>query len=96
MEIVMRTLTLVGTFLLLSFTARAETILASVNGMVCAFCATGIEKTFQKQDAVEKVEVDLEKQLVTVSTKGNATIDDATVKRLIEGAGYEVTAIKRQ
>lgn len=96
MEPIMRTLSLVATLLFFSSAAHAETILASVNGMVCAFCATGIEKTLEKQAAVEKVEVDLEKQLVTVSTKGGKTLDDATVTKLIEEAGYEVTAIKRQ
>ena len=33
----------------------AETIHTTVNGMVCAFCATGIEKTFRKQPEVESV-----------------------------------------
>jgi copper chaperone CopZ len=92
----MRILTLISTLLLFSSAARAETILASVNGMVCAFCATGIEKTLEKQPAVEKVEVDLEKQLVTVSTKEGGTLDDATITRLIEGAGYTVTGIQRK
>ena len=92
----MRTFAIIATALLFSSTAHAETILASVNGMVCAFCATGIEKTFQKQSVVEKVEVDLDKRLVTVSTKEGATLDDATVTKLIEGAGYAVTEIKRK
>jgi copper chaperone CopZ len=92
----MRILTLISTLLLFSSAARAETILASVNGMVCAFCATGIEKTLEKQPAVEKVEMDLEKQLVTVSTKEGGTLDDATITRLIEGAGYTVTGIQRK
>lgn len=92
----MRTFTLIAAMMLVSSVAHAETILASVNGMVCAFCATGIEKTFQKQPAVAKVEVDLEKQLVTVSIKEGSTLDDAMVTKLIEGAGYAVTGIKRK
>ncbi len=92
----MRTLALIALLVSTSSVAYAETILVSVNGMVCAFCATGIEKTFTKQDAVQKVQVDLEKQLVTVATKPEKTLDDATVKKLIEGAGYAVTAIERR
>lgn len=92
----MRTLALIALLVSTSSVAHAETILVSVNGMVCAFCATGIEKTFTKQDAVQKVQVDLEKQLVTVATKPEKTLDDATVKKLIEGAGYAVTAIQRR
>jgi copper chaperone CopZ len=75
--------------------ANAATIKASVNGLVCAFCATGIEKTFKAQDAVESVHVDLEKKLVTLETKTNQDLDDATVTKLINDAGYSVTAIKR-
>lgn len=92
----MRTFIIATVLIAGSSAAHAETILASVNGMVCAFCATGIEKTFRKQAAVEKVDVDLEKQLVTVSTKKDQTLDDATVTKLIEGAGYGVTAIERK
>ena len=92
----MRTLALIALLMSTSSAASAETIFVSVNGMVCAFCATGIEKILTKQDAVEKVEVDLEKQLVTVATKLDKTLDDATVKKLIEGAGYAVTDIQRR
>lgn len=76
--------------------ARAETITATVKGMVCAFCATGIEKTFQKQSAVQNVKVDLEAKLLTVHTKEGQTIDDATIKKLVTAAGYDVAGIKHQ
>ncbi len=77
-------------------TAHAETILASVNGMVCAFCATGIEKSFKKQAAVDSVSVNLEKKLVTLNTKADQTLDDATVRKVITSAGYTVTDITRK
>ncbi len=92
----MRSIIIVAASLLYAATAHAETILASVNGMVCAFCATGIEKSFQKQSAVESVKVDLEAKLVTLSTKQDATLDDKTIRRVIGDAGYAVTDIKRQ
>lgn len=81
--------------LAISSAARAETILASVNGMVCAFCATGIEKSFKKQAAVDTVTVDLEKKLVTLNTKPDRTLDDAVVKKIIADAGYAVVSIER-
>lgn len=84
------------TFALFAANAQAETIMASVNGLVCAFCATGIEKTFHKQPAVDTVKVDLESKLVTIGTKHNQTMDDATVTKLITDAGYSVTGIKRE
>jgi len=82
--------------LTIASTAQAETITASVNGLVCAFCATSIEKTFKKQPAVDKVKVDLDTKLVTISTKDGQTIDDKTITGLITDAGYSVTNIKRQ
>lgn len=78
-----------------SGTAAAATITATVNGLVCAFCASGIEKTFKKQAAVEKIKVDLENKLVTINTKPSMTLDDATVTRLLNNAGYSVTGIVR-
>ena len=47
---------LLMTMALLAMTAsaaQAETITASVNGLVCAFCATSIEKTFKKQSQIQ-------------------------------------------
>jgi mercuric ion binding protein len=79
----------------LSATACADTIKATVNGMVCGFCATGIEKTFKAQPQVKTVNVDLEKKLVTIATKEGQTIDDAKLKKLIANAGYAVVNITR-
>jgi copper chaperone CopZ len=78
-----------------SGTAYADTIKASVNGLVCAFCATGIEKTFHRQPAVDTVKVDLDNKLVTVITKSQQTLDDTTITKLINNAGYSVTGITR-
>lgn len=85
-----------ATFAMLASAAHAETIKASVNGLVCAFCATGIEKTFKAEAAVETVHVDLETKLVTITTKANQNMDDPTITKLITDAGYTVTGIKRE
>ncbi len=81
---------------MLSGAAYAETINATVNGLVCSFCATGIEKTFKAQSAVESVKVDLDHQLVSVKTKADQSMDDATVTKLLTDSGYTVTNIKRE
>ena len=81
---------------ILASAASAETIKASVNGLVCSFCATGIEKTFKAEAAVEKVHVDLDNKLVTINTKSDQKMDDATVTKLITDAGYTVTNITRE
>ncbi len=80
----------------LSGTAYADTIKASVNGLVCAFCATGIEKTFNEQPSVATVNVDLENKLVTITTKPQQDLNDVVVTKLITDAGYSVTGITRE
>jgi copper chaperone CopZ len=76
--------------------ATAETIQATVNGKVCGFCATGIEKTFKAQPEVKTVDVDLENKLVTIQTKQGQTLDDSKIKKLLANAGYSVVGIVRK
>ncbi len=76
--------------------ALAETIHVGVDGLVCAFCVKGIENSFKKQDVVDTVKVDLDKKLVTVTTKSGKTMDDTTIKQVITDAGYTTTTIHHQ
>jgi copper chaperone CopZ len=80
----------------LSVSAVAETISTTVNGMVCAFCATGIEKTFRKQAEVATVHVDLPKKLVTITTKPGKTLSDAKIKEVVTYSGYTMGKIIRE
>lgn len=79
----------------LTAAVSAETIRTTVNGMVCAFCATGIEKTFRKQSEVESVKVDLKEKLVTIKTKPGKTLTDAKVKEIVTYSGYTMGKIVR-
>ena len=74
----------------------AETIHTTVNGMVCAFCATGIEKTFRKQPEVATVKVDLPTKQVTITTKAGKTLSDAKIKEVVTYSGYTMGKIVRQ
>ena len=78
----------------LSLPAMAQTIHVGVNGLVCAFCATGIENSFKKNPAVESVKVDLDSKLVTINTKPDKTLDDAAITQTITDAGYTITNIQ--
>lgn len=80
----------------LAGSALAETITTSVNGMVCAFCATGIEKTFRKQPEVATVKVDLPKKRVVITTKPGKTLDDTKIKEIVTYSGYTMGNIVRQ
>jgi copper chaperone CopZ len=80
----------------LSGSALAETIETTVNGMVCAFCATGIEKTFRKQPEVSTVKVDLQRKLVAITTKPGKTLSDAKIKEVVTYSGYTMGKINRK
>lgn len=80
----------------LSGSALGETIRTTVNGMVCAFCATGIEKTFRKQPEVATVHVDLPRKTVTITTKPGKTLSDAKIKEVVTYSGYTMGKIIRE
>ena len=80
----------------LSGSALSETIKTTVNGMVCAFCATGIQKTFRKQPEVATVKVDLATKLVTITTKPGKTLSDAKIKEVVTFSGYTMGKIVRE
>ncbi|HVF34176.1 MAG TPA: heavy-metal-associated domain-containing protein [Candidatus Saccharimonadia bacterium] len=75
--------------------AAAQTVAVEVNGLVCAFCAQGIEKTLRKFDAVEDVFVSLEHRTVAFALKDGAELSDVTVSDAIRNAGYSVVAVER-
>jgi copper chaperone CopZ len=75
--------------------ARAATIEMDVNGLVCAFCAQGIEKKLRAFAATDEVFVSLEKHLVALALKPQQDIDDAALRNALTDAGYTVTAIRR-
>lgn len=83
--------------LLLTFAslANASTIEMTVNGLVCGFCAQGIEKTLRKNPATADVIVSLENRLVAVSTKAGTEIGDEDLRKALTDAGYDVKAITR-
>ena len=73
----------------------AETVRMEVNGMVCAFCAQGIEKRLRSMSATDDVFVSLQKHVVAVGLKPGQDIPDDTLKGSLKEAGYDVTAIQR-
>ena len=77
-------------------TASAATIEMDVNGLVCAFCAQGIEKTLRAFPATADVVVSLEKKLVVVATRDGQDIGDEELRKALTNAGYTVKAIRRE
>jgi len=82
--------------LLVPAVAPAATIEIDVNGLVCAFCAQGIEKKLRAFPATEDVVVSLEQKLVALATKPGQDVADDEIRRALTDAGYAVKAIHRE
>lgn len=72
----------------------ATSVKATVNGMVCAFCAQGIEKRLSKLPATKAVFVDLKQKVVVVEAKDGQTLDGKTITDEITDAGYDVVKLE--
>ena len=72
----------------------ANTVKVTVNGMVCAFCAQGIEKRISKMGATKDVFVDLKKKTVAVEAKDGQVLDAKAISAEIVDAGYDVVKIE--
>lgn len=66
----------------------------SVNGMVCDFCARGIEKTFKKDKSVQKIDVDLSRGKVLVLYSLSAKIEFEDIKQKILSNGQNATDLQ--
>jgi periplasmic mercuric ion binding protein len=86
---------LISLLLVAGTSAQAATIEMQVNGLVCAFCAQGIEKQLRKFPATADVVVSLEQKLVAVALKDAQDIPDAELRRALTNAGYTVKTIQR-
>lgn len=83
------------TAMLLATAVHAETIEMKVNGLVCGFCAQGIEKTLRRDPATADVFVNLEHRLVAVSLKNGQHIPDDVLRKQLTASGYDIKEIAR-
>lgn len=91
----MKKLLLILTLLTASLPAAAKTVEMTVDGLVCAFCAQGIEKKLRKLDATDEVFVSLESKLVALTLKEGQDVTDAALTELLRDAGYTLKSVKR-
>ncbi|RCL41480.1 MAG: heavy-metal-associated domain-containing protein [SAR86 cluster bacterium] len=74
--------------------ADSQIAVVSVNGMVCDFCARGIEKTFKKDKSVKRVDVDLSRGKVLVAYNNRKVIDFEEIKLKIVSNGQNATDLQ--
>jgi mercuric ion binding protein len=66
----------------------------TVNGLVCSFCAQGIEKNFKKDSRVESVKVDLKNKKIFITLKPNQTISEQEYRTILSDAGYSLVTVE--
>jgi|TARA_B110000444_G_scaffold214502_1_gene211824 copper chaperone CopZ len=79
---------------ILSLSANSYALIQKIEvlGMVCAFCAQGIEKSFSATDSVNDVYVSLENYFVAIESKDG--LDNKFITKVISDAGYDVRKIE--
>ena len=68
--------------------------IVSVKGMVCDFCARGIAKTFQKDKAVQKVDVDLDNGKVMIAYSKSKDISYGEIEKKILSNGQSMSDLQ--
>ena len=76
-------------------TAQARSVEMEVNGLVCAFCAQGIQKAIRKFPATQDVFVDLDHRVVAVQLKDGQDVSDEALRAAVTDAGYATVRIER-
>jgi len=66
----------------------------TMKGMVCSFCAQGIEKKMKALSETKDVYVDMKKRLVVVEVKEGLTLSQDVINKIIKDAGYGVQSIE--
>lgn len=86
---------LIASALLVTSAFAAEKVEVKVKGMVCSFCAQGIKKKFSGNEAVSKVDVNLDDKWVRLELADNKVLSDEQITTSIKDAGYDVVSIER-
>ncbi len=76
--------------LLWSLAALAEgtQYVMRVDGLACPYCAYGVEKKLKAIDGVERIDVDLDRGMVTVDVAEGVTLTEDQMTRLFKDAGF--------
>lgn len=70
---------------------NVQVVVVDVNGMVCDFCARGIEKVLYTDDAVKKVRVSLELGKVLIAYSPSKKVDFEEIKNIFLSNGQNAT-----
>tara|TARA_B100001287_G_C22274575_1_gene340958 strand:- start:3 stop:416 length:414 start_codon:yes stop_codon:yes gene_type:complete len=72
---------------------NAKIVKVDVKGMVCDFCARGIEKTFYQDKLVKKVDVDLSTGKVLIAYNASKIVDTEEIKNIFLNNGQTASNV---
>jgi copper chaperone CopZ len=70
---------------------NVQVVVVDVNGMICDFCARGIEKVLYTDDAVKIVRVSLELGKVLIAYSPSKKVDFEEIKNIFLSNGQNTT-----
>lgn len=73
-----------------------KTIIVSIEGMVCDFCARSLEKIFYQKENVQGVIVNLDNETMTLEIDEGTDVPNEEINKLVYYAGYKTSGIKRE
>lgn len=65
-----------------------------VDGLACPFCAYGIEKELSGLEAVEKLEIDINRGVVLVTLAEGASVTEALFIKAVDNAGFTLREVE--
>lgn len=71
----------------------ASSYVLQVDGLACPYCGYGVEKQFQKQDGVERTDIDIDNGVVIVHVTPGTSFSDEQLRQIIHDAGFELGGI---
>lgn len=72
-----------------------DVINVKVKGMVCSYCSSGVKKKFSEVSEVEKVDVNMDENLVKLTLKDNKSLEDERITDIITASGFNISSIER-
>ena len=66
-----------------------------VDGMVCPFCAYGLEKRLKEIKSIDEVLIRVSDGLIQIRTKEDQELTDEALREAVKKSGFSLTEIER-
>lgn len=70
-------------------------VMLRVDGMVCPFCAYGLEKRLEEVPSIDVVLIRVSDGVVQIRTKKDMELTDQALKEAVKKSGFTLTEIER-